>query len=140
MATLQEFLNKNKGIKNLTCEFPLSKRISDENGNPYLFKIKTIDNKEYEEIRNKSTKFINSSKTNNIHFDIASFNINLIIRATLNPNFKDAESIKQLNAVTPEQYVNSVLLPGEINKLVSKIQEFNGFGESIDDLTEQAKN
>lgn len=135
--TLQEFLNKNKNIYNLTTEVAISKRLSDENGKPFLFKIKGISSSVYELIRRQNTKIDDSGQ---IKFNNSGFNFDLILKATVYPNFKDAESIKEAGAADPRGYIESVLLPGEIAKLANKISEFNGFKDDINELIEEAKN
>lgn len=63
----------------------------------------------------------------------------LAIRCTVDPNFKDAESIKSLGCQTPEQYINKVLFPGELEELVNQIRKFLGFDKDLKGLIKEAK-
>ena len=39
-----------------------------------------------------------------------------------------------------EELLSEMLLPGELQKLKIKVQEVNGYGETLSDLVEEAKN
>ena len=132
---LQEFLNKNK-VKGLTKEIVLADRFRDENGKLLKFKIKTITRSEYEEIQAKTKKI---DENGNIYYD-SKFETELIISGTVYPNFKDAESMKEVGAKTAAEYVEEVLLLGESARLLNEISAFSGFNSNINDLIEESKN
>lgn len=136
MSKLQQFLNANP-VAGLTTEVIISDRFKDENGNILKFKIRSISAAEFEEIRKKAMTIKNGGK--DVEFDTGKFNMDLIIRCTVDPNFKDAESIQKLGCSTPENYVNMVLLAGEVEELAMQIRKFSGFDKNLDDLVEEAK-
>ncbi|MNU85100.1 Phage XkdN-like protein [compost metagenome] len=136
MTTLQEFLNANP-VEGLTEEVPVSPRFKDKEGNLLKFKIKALSGPEFEDVRKRSMEIRKKGK---IEFNAQRFNNTLVINNTLEPNFKDAESIKKLGCATPEDYLNKVLLPGEIVTLAGCIQSLSGFDVDMDDLVEEAKN
>jgi len=133
---IQEFLNKNKVI-GLTEEVAVSNRICDEKGVPLKFKVKTISSKDYDELRNKNMNL--NPVGNEYNFSSAGFQIDLIIKCCVEPNFKNKENLDAVGASSPKEYVNAVLLPGEIDKLANKIAEVNGY-KPFNDLVEEAKN
>ena len=133
---IQEFLNKNKVI-GLTEEVAISNRISDDNGVPLKFKVKTISSKDYDDLRNKN--MILNPVDNEYKFSGAGFQIDLIITCCVEPNFKKKENLDAVGVATPKDYVNAVLLPGEIDKLAGKISEVNGY-KPFNELVEDAKN
>lgn len=135
MSTLQDFLNSNP-VDNLTDEVPISDRFKDKKGNLLKFKIKAMDDTAFEEIRKRSMQRVGKNRT---ELKLKEFNSAIAISHTLEPNFKDAESIKKLGCATPEEYLSKVLLPGEIVKLSDEIQQLSGF-KSLDELVEEAKN
>lgn len=137
MKTLQQFLGTNK-ITGLTKSIPLSQRIADENGIPYEFTIKTLSPSDISALQSKCLKPRGS--TGEYYVDKTAFDISLVISATTAPNFKLADNIKAIGANTPEDYVQAVLLPGEIQRLSTLIQEFNGYITSMDNLINSAKN
>jgi len=132
---LQDFLNANQ-VDNITKEVIVSERFKDENGNILKFKIKPITHKDFGVLRNKHTSY---SKKGNIVVDSLALTIDLITDCTIIPNFKDVKSLKAVDAVTSEQYINKVLLAGEINALEQAIMDLSGF-KSFKDLTEDVKN
>lgn len=133
---IQEFLNKNK-IIGLTEEIAISNRICDEKGIPFKFKIKTIPSKEYDELRNKNMVFNPIEK--DYKFSSAGFQMDLIAKCCVEPNFKNKENLDEVNASSPQEYINAVLLPGEIDKLTEAIAQVNGY-KPFKELVDEAKN
>jgi len=139
MSSLQEFLNANP-IDNLTAEVVISERFKDKEGNVLKFKIKAMTNEEFEEIRKATTNVSFKNGKRIYSFDTKHFNELVVINNTIDPNFKDAESIKKLGCVTPEQYLNKVLLAGEISELSRQIQLLSGFEVDLAELVDEVKN
>ena len=137
MSKLQKFLNANP-VAGMTKEVVVSDRFRDEEGNLLKFTIRSISPSEFEEIRKKALSLKKGGKE--IEFDTGKFNMALVINCTVDPNFKDAESIKQLGCATPEQYVNKVLLAEEVEELAQQIRAFSGFDKDLDELVKEAKN
>lgn len=133
---LQDFLIANP-VDNLTEEVVVSPRFKDEKGNPLKFTIKAMTPAEFEEIRKKSTHI---RKGKQVEFDNQLFNLSIAINNTINPDFRNAESIKKLGVNTPEEYVQKVLLAGELSTLVQRINELSGFDVGMNDLVEEVKN
>ncbi len=136
MSTLQEFLNINP-IDNLVDEVVISDRFKDSDGSIMKFKIKAMTNKDFDEIRKKSMEV---KKNRRIEMDMQKFNSAIVINHTVVPDFKDSESIKKTGSLNPEEYMNKVLLAGEIAELVAQIQRLSGFDRDVNDLVEEAKN
>lgn len=134
--SLQDFLNNNP-VENLTEEVAVSPRFKGEDGNLLKFKIKAMSNPEFEEIRKSSTMI---KKGRKVEFDAHKFNLQMVINHTIEPNFKHAESIQKMGCSTPEEYVQRVLLAGEITTLATKIQELSGFDIEMPELVNEAKN
>lgn len=132
---LQEFLNANP-IDDVTEEVVISPRFKDEQGNPLKFTIKAMTEDEFEDIRKRSTQ-VGKKK---VEFDSRKFNLHVAINNTINPDFKNADSIKKLGVSSPEEYVKRVLLAGELATLVQKISELSGFDVEMSELVEEAKN
>jgi hypothetical protein len=136
MSTLQEFLNSHP-VDNLIEEVIVSPRFKDSEGNVLKFKIKAMTNQKFDELRKRYTRV---GKGRKVEFDAQGFNNAVVIEHTLDPDFKDAASIEKVGCATPEQYLNKVLLAGEIAKLVEEIQKISGFDVDMDVLVEEAKN
>lgn len=136
MSSLQEFLNANP-IDDITDEVVVSKRFKDADGNLLKFKIKPMTNQTFDDLRKRFTRI---GKGRKVEFDAQGFNNAVVIEHTIEPNFKDADSIEKLGCSTPEEYLGKVLLAGEITTLVQKIQELSGFDVDMESLVEEAKN
>jgi hypothetical protein len=134
--SLQDFLNDNP-VDGLTEEVAVSPRFKDKDGHLLKFTVKAMTGQEFEEIRKASTQV---KKGRKVEFDAQKFNLRIVINHTVVPDFKDAESIQKLGCRTSEEYVNKVLLSGEITTLVQKIQELSGFDVDMEELVEEAKN
>ncbi len=136
MSALQGFLNANP-IDNLTDDVVVSARFKGADGKPLKFKIKGMTNPEFESLRRRSTQI---KKGRKVEFDAQAFSTAVIINHTIEPSFKDADSISKLGCKTPEEYLNRVLLAGEIAELANQIQKLSGFDVDMNDLVEEAKN
>lgn len=136
MSSLQEILNLNV-VDNITHYVEISNRLKDKNGDNLKFKIRPISFEELNRLKRKST-FID--KNGQAIIDEGKLNTLCIIESTLEPSFKDIKSMEKLNINTPEQYLNKVLLAGEIERLIKEILVISGFMESIDELVCDIKN
>ena len=136
---LQEFLNKNN-VAGIEKTVTISKRLTDpDTGELFKFKIRALSSKEHEHARNMATR-MPKNKNERVQVDNTIYCSQIILAGCIEPNFKDAQSIAELNCVSPEEYINRVLLPGEINDLSNEIDRLSGFGEDMSELVEEAKN
>lgn len=133
----QEFLNKNESVRKITKEVTVGKRFKDENGDDFVFKIKPISAAKYSEIQRSSVEMNASGK---IETDSSKMYGKVVLECCVYPNFKDTGSIKARGLHTPGEYLDDVLLPGEIIALGNKILDISGFGTSINELIKEAKN
>jgi hypothetical protein len=119
-------------VDNLTDEVIVSARLAK-----FPFKIKGMTGPEFSEYQKLSTKI---SRHKKVEFDSKTFNELVVLNHTLEPNFRDAESIKKAGCQTPEQFLYKSLLAGEINELAQQITALSGFDKDIEDTVEEAKN
>ncbi|MEG0134202.1 MAG: hypothetical protein RR782_08770 [Clostridium sp.] len=135
MSKLMDFLVSNP-IENLTEEIIVSDRfkVGDE---LLKFKIKAVSPDDFSNLQKQCTKV---GKKGKVNFDSKMFNEQLVIDYTVEPNFRNAESIKKAGCMTPEQLLNKVLLAGEVATLVEEISSLSGFDKDLDSLREEAKN
>lgn len=136
MSTLQEILNLNI-VENISTYVQISDRFKDENGNILKFKIRPILFNELNNLKKRATFFDKNGKAD---IDEGMLNMYCITEATIEPNFKDANSIEKLGVFTPEQYINKVLLAGEIDKLINEILKISGFLIGIEEMVADIKN
>lgn len=134
--SLQDFLNAHP-VDDLTDEVAIAPRFKDSEGNVLKFKIKAMTDSEFGDLRKACTTHRKGGK---VEFNAQKFNLQLVIRNTLDPNFKDAASLKAVGVGNSEDYVQKVLLAGEIQTLAQKISGLSGFDVDMNDLVEEAKN
>lgn len=132
--TFQEFLNQNT-VDSVTKEVIISDRFKNDDGEIFKFKIKAMTQRDFEEIKRKAE----FGKRKGVSEEDA-LNCLIIIENTINPSFKDAESIKLLNCQSSEQYLNRVLLAGEISYLAEEIIKLSGFDRNAAELSYDVKN
>lgn len=138
MSKLQEFLNDHP-VRGLTAEVPVSDRFRDDAGSLLKFKIGVMSNTQFEAYRKQAMSIDLSGKQRRVEMDMDKFNKLIVINHTIDPNFKEAASIQALGCQTPDEYVDAVLLPGELLQLSQEIQRLSGF-RPMDELVEEAKN
>ena len=135
MSQLQAFLNANANTE-VTEQIIISDRFKNENGGLLKFAVRSLSDDEMEEINKSCQKF---GKKGKVDFDTSRFNRMIAIAGTKDPNFRDAESLKAVGVISPEEYVKKVLLPGEITHLADAILKISGY-QDMDELREEAKN
>ena len=131
MSNLMQFLIDNP-VDNLTDEVVVSPRLAK-----FPFKIKGMTGPEFSEYQKLSTKIGRHKK---VEFDSRLFNELVVLNHTMEPNFRDAESIKKASCQSPEQFLYKSLLAGEIAELSQQISSLSGFDRDMEDTVEEAKN
>lgn len=134
--SLQDILNLNV-VDSIYSYVEISNRLKDDDGENIKFKIKPILFEELNRLKKKAT-FLDKDK--NLSIDEGYLNLLCIIECTLEPSFKDAKSINELKLSTPEQYLNKVLLAGEIENLIKEILKISGFIEELGGMVDDIKN
>lgn len=140
MSALKEFLVENSDIVGKEVEVPISSRFKDKEGNLLKFKIRPMTGDEFGKYQKQCTTInVNGRKKETI-FDSGKFNLLCIINHCIDPDFKDADFLKQLGVQTPEQAVSKTLLAGEIVELGNQVTKVSGFDTDINEEIEAAKN
>ena len=132
MSNLSLFLKKNKKVKE-NVKFPATKSLCDEKGNPLEWEIKPLTTRE-SDVKGKPNMFrqkVNSSK----------FGAKMLASSIVFPDLYNAELQDSYGVSTPEDLVREMIDdPGEYNKFLAYVQEFNGFDSNMEDKVEEAKN
>ena len=143
MSNLSLFLKKNKIVKeNVT--FPATKSLCDEKGNPLEWEIKALTTRESDEIRESCTVEVPvKGKPNMFRQKVNSskFGAKMLAASVVFPDLMNAELQDSYGVSTPDDLVREMIDdPGEYNAFLAFVQEFNGFGSSMEDKVEEAKN
>ena len=140
MSLLQDFLAENQNIDEIKEEVAISPRFKDKDGNLLKFKIRPMSGDEFGMFQKACTKINMNGKKRETSFDSGKYNVMCIVNCCLDPDFRNAEFLKKVGAVTPEQAVSKVLLAGEIVELGNQISSLSGFDIDINEEIEKAKN
>lgn len=131
MGVLLEFLVQNP-VDDITDEVIVSKRLEK-----FPFKIKAMSGQEFGEYQKMAVAI---GKKKKVSFDTQKFNEQVVLNHVIEPNFRDAESIKTANCTSPEQFLYRSLLAGEISELSNRISVLSGFDSDIEETIDEAKN
>lgn len=143
MSQFTRFMKCNKTKKENTS-FAATKSLTDENGQPLLWKLRPVSSRENEEIRdecvdNEPIK----GKPGQFHtvFRTSQYIAKLICASVVEPDLNNKQLQDSYGVMTPEALLYEMVdNPKEFQEFASFVQNFNGFGESLDDKISQAKN
>ena len=139
MSGLQQFLNNNF-VDGLERDVVVSNRFKDENGQLMKFSVRAISSSEFSDLKRKHSKVTYKDGKQVVDFDDKGFIESVVVEFTKDPNFKDAKSIEEAGVISPGDYINKVLLAGEVLELYRQITVLSGFDKNISELIEEAKN
>ncbi len=142
MRTLQAFLAENVK-KETKILFVASNRFLDEQGNPVSWEIGCITSEQDDELRQKATKMVPVHGRRGQYTRETDYNeylAELAVKCTLYPDLNNTELQNSYRVMGAVQLLKTMLKPGEYQRYLMKIQEVNGFDESMTDLEEEAKN
>lgn len=131
MSTFLEFLMETP-ISGVTEKVKISsRRLKDKD---FEFTIRPITAGEYsafeEQAINKKRQTLDTEKLLK----------SIVLAGVIEPNFKDAESIKKMGVRSPMEFLDIVLTAGEMAMLRDKIFELSDLGRDINQDIEEAKN
>lgn len=131
--TLTQFLLDNPQL-DIREEIYVSERFKNAG---FKFTISAMTGEQFSAYQKEATAIGRHKKVN---FDSKRFNELVVINHTVNPNFKDAEVIKQAGCQTPEQFLYRSLRAGEVVELSNKISQLSGFDADPEALVDEVKN
>lgn len=109
--------------------------VLDKNGNtiPELFRIRALTQEENDLNVKKSTR---RNKDGTEYFDTIDYSRRTVVSSTVYPDFSDRELCEGFGVLDPLLVPAKMLRAGEYNRLLTAINDLNGFS----DLNEDAKN
>lgn len=142
MSNLSAFLSQN-AIKEENVKYVASKRFIDEKGNPIPWEIKAVTSDEDEAIRRSCTKRVAVAGKRGVFVPETDYNAyvaKLAAACTVFPNLNDAELQNSYGVMGADSLLKVMLKAGEYADYLNKVNEINGFNQTMEDLVDEAKN
>lgn len=151
MDIIEKLLKKSKEelTNTQTAEVEIE-RLTELIGEPCIFKIRGLTNKEIKEIRELNTKkewrnVKRNGKTVKEEVEVIDtykLGLDTIVEATVEPNFRDSRLREKFGTEIPTDIVEEMLMQGEIIKIANTIKELIGEAdeETQQDVDEEVKN
>ena len=131
--TLTQFLLDNPQL-DIREEIYVSERFKNAG---FKFTISAMTGEQFSAYQKEATAIGRHKKVN---FDSKRFNELVVINHTVNPNFKDADTIKKAGCQTPEQFLYRSLRAGEVVELANQISRLSVFDTDPEALVDEVKN
>lgn len=122
-------------------EVLISDRFRDENGEPVPFKIRAVTQEQNDALTARCRRVQTVGGRRQEYLDAAQLNRELVVAATVEPDFSDAEVCAAYGTKIPTQVPGRMLLAGEYDALLKAIMELSGFDMgSVREAEDAAKN
>lgn len=142
MSNFSKFMKANK-IQKQNVMHPVTKFLTDENGEPLLWEIKPLTTKENEAIRESCTIDVPvKGKPNQYRpkVDMNKYQTKLICAAIVSPDLNNAELQNSYGVMSAEELIKEMVDdPAEYTDLMVFIQQLSGF-KTLAEEVEEAKN
>jgi len=151
MDMIEKLLKKSKEelTNTQTAEIEIE-RLSELIGEPCIFKIRGLTNKEMKELRELNTKkeWRKVQKNGKVVkeevdvIDTYKLGLDTIVEATIEPDFRDSRLREKFGTEIPTDIVEEMLMQGEIIKIANTIKQLIGDTEeeTQQDIDEEIKN
>ena len=142
MADLSAFLCGN-AVQQENIRVAVSPRFLGEDGKPVEWELRCLTCGEDEVVRKEATKRVavpgrKGQYTQDIDYN--QYLSKLAARCVVFPNLNDTQLQNSYGVMGAEELLKTMLTPGEFTYLMGKIQELNGFDQTMEDLVDEAKN
>ena len=143
MSNFSKFMKANK-IQKQNVMHPVTKSLTDENGEPLLWELKPLTTKENEAIREVCTIDVPVKGKPNVYrpkLNTSKYIAKMLCACVVEPNLYDKELQDSYGVMTPDELLKEMIDdPGEYQAFASFVQDFNGFNTTLDEKVEEAKN
>ncbi len=141
VETLKGFFKQNAKIVT-EVEYVASKRFTDDEGNPIVWRIRVLTNKELDKLRARFTKKVYEpgKRTAEERMDLTAFTDELLVRTIVFPTLDDMELQNSWGVSNELDLVKAMLNGGELTDLTRAIQEAQGFETGFEDKVKAVKN
>lgn len=142
MSNFSKFMKANK-IQKQNVMHPVTKSLTDENGDPLLWEIRPLTTKENEAIREACTIDVPVKGKPNAYrpkVDMNKYQTKLMCAAIVNPDLNNAELQNSYGVMSAEELIKEMVdNPAEYTDLMIFVQNISGF-KTLQDEVDEAKN
>lgn len=143
MSKFSKFMKQNK-VKKENEEYAPTKSMLGSDGKPLRWEFRHMTSKQNDELRDKCSIDVQITGKPNMFrqkLKTSEYLANMVVESTVVPDLYDAELQDSYGVKTPTDLVYAMVDdPGEYAELLEWVQKFNGFDETIENKTDQAKN
>lgn len=143
MSNLSLFMKQNKVAKTNT-KYAVTKSLSDKDGKPLEWEIKSLTTKDDEAIKESCTFEVPVKGKPNLFrqkMNTTDYLAKMLAASVVVPDLYDAALQDSYGVKTPEDLLKEIVDdPGEYNDFGLFVQKFNGFNISMDEKVDEAKN
>lgn len=118
-------------------EVVISRRFLDEDGTPVPFKIRALTQEQNDALTARCRRVQTVAGRRQEYLDTAQLNRELVVAATVEPDFASTEVCEAYGTRIPTQVPGKMLLAGEYDALLKAILDLSGFDTGAE---EEAKN
>ncbi len=142
MSNFSKFMKNNK-IQKENVQYPATKSLLDEKGNPLMWTLKPLTTKENNDIRDDSTIEVPVKGKPNVYrpkVNTSKYTTKMVCASVVEPDLHNAELQNSYGVMNAEDLLLQMIDdPAEFNELISKVQEISGF-TSLEEKVTEAKN
>ncbi len=142
MSNFSKFMKANK-IQKQNVMHPVTKSLTDDEGNPLLWEIRPLTTKENEAIRESCTIDVPVKGKPNMFrpkVDMNKYQTKLICAAVVFPDLNNTELQNSYGVMTPEDLIKEMVDdPAEYTDLMIFVQNISGF-KTLQEQVDEAKN
>lgn len=139
MSGLNAFLSQN-AIKAENEKHIISERFLDEEGKAIPWEIRALSERENQALRKSFTTKTRVKGVVVTETDYEGYLAKLITESVVFPNLKDKELQESYGVLGAESLAKTMLIGGEYDELLKKVQLVNGFNIEDEKIIEEAKN
>lgn len=124
-------------------EFVVSEAFTDEEGNAVPWRLKPVSADVDKQIRSSCQRRIpipGARGQFRQETDTEAYIAKITAACVVYPNLNNVELQNFYGAMSAEELLTKMLLGGEYNRLYMKVEELLGYGETMDELIDDAKN
>ncbi|RMD04905.1 hypothetical protein D9O40_00715 [Clostridium autoethanogenum] len=129
-----ESMTDDEIIEKLLCENELPTKTVFMKRLEIPVKLKALTAKQVSKLRDQCTSTDKVKGREIRKFDNDAFNMGLIVKATVSPNWNSSKLLNGLKVSSGEEVIKRKLLAGELDSLGDEVLDLSGFNDELKDI------